>query len=74
LHTGEAIREVDSFFGKTVIQAFRIADLARAEEILISEDVRKQIEVVGHFRFVDERFVTLKGISGEHRVVAVGWR
>jgi class 3 adenylate cyclase len=74
LHTGEAIRDVDKFFGKTVIQAFRIADLARAEEILISEDVRSQIEVVGNFRFLDERLVTLKGISGEHRLVAVGWR
>jgi len=74
LHTGEAIRDVDKFFGKTVIQAFRIADLARADEILISEDVRKQIEVVANFRFLDERLVTLKGITGEHRLAAVGWR
>jgi class 3 adenylate cyclase len=29
LHTGEALRDADKFFGKTVIQAFRIADLAR---------------------------------------------
>ena len=74
LHTGQAIRDVDKFFGKTVIQAFRIADLAEAEEILISDDVREQIEVVGKFRFIDERFTTLKGISGEHRLVAVAWR
>lgn len=74
LHIGEAIRDVDKFFGKTVIQAFRVADLARADEILISEEVRKQIEVVGNFRFIDDRLVTLKGISGEHRLVAVGWR
>ncbi len=74
LHTGEAIRDVDKFFGETVIQAFRIADLAEAEEILISEDVREQIEAVGKFRFIDERFTTLKGISDEHRLVAVAWR
>ena len=48
--------------------------LARPGEILVSEAVRKQIEGVGNFRFVDERLVTLKGISGEHRLVAVGWR
>ncbi len=74
LHTGQAIRDVDKFFGKTVIQAFRIADLAAADEILISEDIRQKVEGAGNLRFVDEQVVTLKGISGEHRLVAVDWR
>jgi class 3 adenylate cyclase len=74
LHTGQAIRDVDKFFGKTVIQAFRIADLAGKDEILISQDVRAEIEVLSSFEFEDEREVTLKGISGEHRLVAVDWR
>jgi class 3 adenylate cyclase len=74
LHTGQAIRDVDKFFGKTVIQAFRIADLAGADEILISEDVRQKVEGAGNLRFAGEQVVTLKGISGEHRLVAVEWR
>ncbi len=74
LHTGQAIRDVDKFFGKTVIQAFRISDLAAADEILISEDIRQKVEGAGNLSFQDEQVVTLKGISGEHRLVAVDWR
>ncbi len=74
LHTGQAIRDADKFFGKTVIQAFRIADLAAADEILISEDVRDQVEGAGNLRFRSERMAQLKGISGEHRLVVVDWR
>jgi class 3 adenylate cyclase len=65
---------VDKFFGKTVIQAFRISDLAGADEILISEDVRQKVEGAGNLRFQGEHVVTLKGISGEHRLIAVDWR
>jgi class 3 adenylate cyclase len=74
LHTGQAIRDIDKFFGKTVIQAFRISDLAAADELLISEDVRQKVEGASNLRFQDEQVVTLKGISGEHRLVAVEWR
>ena len=56
------------------MQAFRIADLAAADEILISEDIRQKIDGAGNLRFVDEQVVMLKGISGEHRLVAVDWR
>jgi class 3 adenylate cyclase len=64
----------DKFFGKTVIQAFRISDLAAADELLISQDVRQKIEGAGNLSFADEQVVTLKGISGEHQLVAVEWR
>jgi class 3 adenylate cyclase len=74
LHTGQAIRDVDKFFGKTVIQAFRISDLAVADELLISEDVNQKIEGAGNLSFLDQQVVTLKGISGEHRLIAVNWR
>ena len=73
LHCGEAIRDEDKFFGKTVIHAFRVADLAQAEEILISGDVKSVIEGRGGFCFADERNVTLKGFSGEHPIARVAW-
>ncbi len=74
LHTGQAIRDVDKFLGKTVIQAFRIADLAAADEILVSEDVQQQVSGLGNLHFSDERLVTLKGFSNEHRIAAVDWK
>jgi class 3 adenylate cyclase len=73
LHTGEAIRDADKFFGKTVIHAFRVADLARSREILITGDVRDAIATRGTFRIADERSVTLKGFSGEHPIARVEW-
>ena len=74
LHTGEAIRDEDKFFGKTVIHAFRIADLAARDEILISGYVRELLQTSEGFRFQDERSVPLKGFSGEHTIVGVDWR
>jgi len=73
LHCGEALRDEDKFFGKTVIQAFRVADLAQAEEILVTGALKDRIAERG-FRFESERDVTLKGLSGRHRVAAVDWR
>jgi class 3 adenylate cyclase len=74
LHTGQAIRDIDKFFGKTVIHAFRIADLAASEEILVSGHLKQLVESRGGFSFEEPRQVTLKGFSGEHAIVRVAWR
>ena len=71
LHTGQAIRDAEKFFGRTVIMACRIADQARATEILVSGDVREAVE--GEFAFGDCRDLTLKGFSGTHAAHAVAW-
>jgi class 3 adenylate cyclase len=73
LHTGEAIRDADKFFGKTVIQAFRIADMAAVDEILVSGYLRELVDDRGQFTFTDQRPVTLKGFSGEHAIARVVW-
>jgi class 3 adenylate cyclase len=73
LHTGEAIRDADKFFGRTVIQAFRIADMAAVDEILVSGHIRELAEDRGGFTFTDQREVTLKGFSGEHAIARVAW-
>ena len=73
LHTGEAIRDADKFFGKTVIHAFRIADMAQSQEFLVSGDVQSALTTRGGFRFADERSVTLKGFSGVHPIARVEW-
>jgi class 3 adenylate cyclase len=73
LHTGEAIRDSGKFFGKTVIQAYRIADEARAEEILVSSLLDDLTESAGDLRFDDGREAVLHGLSGTHRLYAVCW-
>ena len=40
MHTGKAIRDADTFFGKTVILASRIASQADGDEILVSADTK----------------------------------
>ena len=73
LHTGEAIRDADKFFGKSVVQAFRVADLARGGEILLSALTRDLVQTAGDLAFADEREVELKGLAGTHRVYALRW-
>ena len=74
VHTGEAIKDAEKFFGRTVIQAFRIADLAAGEEILTSSLTWELLRSAGDLRFDGEREVELKGFEGRHRVYALDWR
>ncbi len=74
LHTGEALRDAEKFFGKTVIQAFRIADLAKGEEVLTSALTKELLASAGDLRFDAGREVELKGLSGPHRVYTLEWR
>jgi class 3 adenylate cyclase len=74
LHTGEAIKDADKFFGKTVIQAFRIADLADGGEILTSSLTNELVTSAGDLHFQAPREVALKGLSGTHRVFPLVWQ
>jgi class 3 adenylate cyclase len=74
LHTGEVLRENDGFFGKTVIQSFRVADIARGGEILVSGLTRDLVASAGDIPFGPPRSVTLKGLEGNHTVYDVPWR
>ncbi len=73
LHTGEAIREADGFFGKTVILAARIAAQARGGEILVSSDVRELAQGAGGIGFIATRETQLKGLAGSYALHAVAW-
>ncbi len=73
LHTGEAIKDADKFFGKSVVQAFRVADLASGGEILISSLTKDLVQSAGDLAFDEGREVELKGLEGTHRVFAVRW-
>ncbi len=73
LHTGEAIKEADDFFGKNVILAARIASQAQGGEILVSSLLKELTESGGDIAFGEGREVELKGLSGRHRVFDVVW-
>lgn len=73
LHTGESVREAADFYGNHVNLAARIADQARADEILVSSLLRELTEPSGAFRFGESRTVELKGIGGQ-TAHPVEWR
>jgi class 3 adenylate cyclase len=73
LHTGEAIKEADDFFGKAVVLAARIAAQAEGGQILVSGLLKELTESSGQFRFDEGRELALKGLSGFHRVFELEW-
>jgi class 3 adenylate cyclase len=73
LHTGEAIKDHDDFFGKNVILAARIGAQANGDEILVSSLLKQLVESTGEVSFDDGRKVELKGLSGPYEVFAVLW-
>jgi class 3 adenylate cyclase len=74
LHTGEAIREDEDLFGRTVIVAARIAAAASGGEILVSSLLRQLSDGSGEFAFAPPREEVLKGLPGVHDVYPVDWR
>jgi class 3 adenylate cyclase len=73
LHTGEAIREDDDLFGRTVIVASRIADAAEGGEVLVSSLLMQLTESSGEFVFDEGREIELKGLSNPYVVHALKW-
>jgi class 3 adenylate cyclase len=73
LHTGEAIKEADDFYGKNVILAARIAGQAKGGQILVSEVVRTVVGSLAGVEFQDAGRKQLKGIKGRQRLYEVVW-
>ncbi|HEX6312727.1 MAG TPA: adenylate/guanylate cyclase domain-containing protein, partial [Acidimicrobiia bacterium] len=59
-------------FGRHIIVAARIANLAEGGRILVS-GITKEIAHTGDFRFGAARQVSLKGIEGDYTVHEVLW-
>ena len=72
VHTGDAVREADDFFGNTVNYAARVASQALGGEVLVSSLVRELTAGAGPgIAFLESRDVELKGLDGSHRIYAV---
>jgi class 3 adenylate cyclase len=74
LHTGEAMRAEEDFFGKNVVLSARIAASAAGGEILVSSLLRELVASVGAFQFGPGRDLELKGLSGSYRVYEVDYK
>jgi class 3 adenylate cyclase len=64
LHSGEAVKRDDDFYGRTVVIAARISSLAMGGEILSSDLVHALARGLGTFEFGESRVATLKGLDG----------
>jgi len=73
MHTGDAIKDADHFFGTTVHYAARVASHAVAGEVLVSSAVYELVNgSTPSVNFHASREVQLKGIAGQHRLYALG--
>lgn len=74
MHTGEAIIDAEGdLFGKHIIMAARIANLAEGGQILASSLTKEITSSRGDLEFGAAQEVTLKGIEGTHQVYEVVW-
>jgi class 3 adenylate cyclase len=74
LHTGEAIREGDDFFGRSVTLAARLGDRADGSEILTSAVVRELLGAGDEIEFEDVGEAQLKGLRGSEHLYRVRWQ
>ena len=74
VHTGEAIVDAGGdLFGRHIILAARVANLADGGQILASSITKEIASARGDIHFGDAREVTLKGIEGAHHVYEIMW-
>jgi len=71
VHTGEALRDGDAFFGTTLNYAARVASHALGGEVLVSNLTRALVDGETALRFHGAREVELKGLPGKHALFAV---
>ena len=74
IHTGDAIKDAEHFYGTTVHYAARVASHAVGGEVLASSAVHELLQSSAEFTFLPGRDVELKGIPGQHRLYALASR
>ena len=72
MQTGEVMTEEHGYFGRTVFQAARIADLARGGQIVVADPTRL-IAGEDRFSFTDIGQHELRGLGTTHRLFEVSW-
>ena len=70
IHTGDAMRDLNDFYGHTVNVAARVAGIAAGGEVLATRVVREITRGRG-FSWGDPRTVELKGVSEPYEVLSL---
>lgn len=70
IHTGDAVRDLNDFYGHTVTVASRVASLAVGGEVLVTRVVR-DLTRGRNFDFGPPRTVELKGVADPYEVMPV---
>lgn len=70
LHTGELVQSEEGFAGVAIHIAARVADLASAGQVLVSQTVKDLVAGSG-IRFRDQGLHSLKGVQDKWRVFSV---
>lgn len=73
IHTGNIFRTEGDFLGRAVVLAARITGCAQADEILISDEVKRYTEAVRRWRYGRSEELRLKGLSAPQRVHVLEW-
>jgi class 3 adenylate cyclase len=73
IHTGDVVQAGDDFFGTVVNKAARVASVARADEIRVSDATKVMVGNTPDFQFDDTARVPLKGFEGEHVIHRLLW-
>lgn len=74
LHSGRIIATGGNMFGLNVVLAARIADHARAGQILVSSALKEYTENDLRFAFEHAGGVHFRGVASEHQIYSVSWR
>lgn len=74
IHTGDVVQTEDDFFGTVVNKAARIAAIAAANEIRLSDTTRNMAADAEGLRFSDPVSVSLKGMKGAHDLFRLEWQ
>ena len=74
IHAGEPVPQAGQYVGSAVIVAARLAQNARAGELLITEVVRQLLPRSLALPMEERSGLTLKGLDDPPRVFAVEWR
>ena len=73
LHSGRMISDEGDYYGRNVVLAARVADLAAGGEILVSCDLRDFTQTDPTLEYLPKGTFQLKGLKGEHELHAVRW-
>jgi class 3 adenylate cyclase len=79
VHTGRVVpmrsaNGARDLVGRSVVLASRIAGAATGGQVLVSAAVRQHTDPFREFRFLADRHLILKGLTGVHRVAELDWR